>query len=373
MKKVVLSALLFFGFGFFVATIKPVQALTYMKVGDYFKKCQPNKSLFRPYHGLILIDMSDIYKRAQVPVSAEVANKEILYELLYIRKVKYSPFNGIYNQKLFYHTCDTIDYTLPYVSFPNGYGGFVLGYFARNDLFLQELIDKYYIAKVYKASLKFNSDGTFQLVNVAVCDECKDLKTFDKGLEARPYQLKLEKVSFAKQVDQLKTHRVALKLKNLSEIPLPSRKFVKIAVVKIKGSGDIYDSSWISEKTVGWANPDHYVFKDETFDFSFKLGRFLVPGDYSAKFALKIGKKQISEFSVKFKVKDNGYKLARIVPKAGDYANVRKSPGLRGEVLFRVDAGETVVWHKQEGAWVYIETKDGHKGWVYRPFVRRIR
>ena len=354
----------------FVFRINVVSASTFVPVSEYFKKCDVDRQLLRPYNSLILVDLKKMYKEPIYPLTSSQVNNEILYEMLYVKKAKYSPFNAIYREKVFFHTCDALDYTLPYVKLVNNNGAFVLGVFDHNAITLQEIVDKYYISEIDQGTIQFGADAP-KITNIAKCTNCGDIVT--RGdITQRPYDIKIQSVSFAKSVKQKQKVKFDVVVKNNGKVPIPGKEFLKMVLKKKSGDSLIYNPIWVDLKTVGVINPNKYVLQNETFTYSFEVGPFIEPRQYNAKFIIAIGNNTVknTEFTVSFKVKNSGLKLATISPKEGSFANVHTQPAVHSPVSFKIDAGEIVIWHKQEGAFVYIETRQGHKGWVYRPFVR---
>ena len=49
--------------------------------------------------------------------------------------------------------------------------------------------------------------------------------------------------------------------------------------------------------------------------------------------------------------------------------NVRSGPGTQHEILFSVESGVPFKVIKRQGNWVYVEHRDGDKGWIHNSLI----
>ena len=338
--------------------ISPVFAKTY---------CQTTA----PYQNLYLIPLKSVYKTPIYPLAERKIADEILYESVYIRQFNGPLVNVVITDDLYFLTCKDFDIVLPSLLINKKTPGMLVLYSKWNDQLVQKLVDAYHFQSIVLVKLQIEGGKIYLNGQVECKNLCKNINLPKNWLEARGYDFEFTDVAYPAQIKQLEELQVLVKIKNISKLPYPPYKYVPLQLIKLQGN-NIYDASWKSPTVVGNINGDSYWEPDTVVEYKFTLGKFLLPGKYKAVFGLRLGSfpvKKEHKFVVNFEVKDKGLKLGEIRPRQGDIANVRKEPGLRAKVLFRLERGDIVIWHKQEGAWVYIETKEGKKGWVYRPFV----
>lgn len=49
--------------------------------------------------------------------------------------------------------------------------------------------------------------------------------------------------------------------------------------------------------------------------------------------------------------------------------NVRSGPGTQHEILFSVESGVPFKVIKRQGNWIYVEHRDGDKGWIHNSLI----
>ena len=324
-----------------------------------------------PYQNLYLVPLDAIYKPSLYPIPDKKVADEILYESVYIRQLKAPLFNVLIGEQNYFLTCKDFDVVLPSLITTQKPPGMLAVYVDWNSKNIQELVDSYHFQKIFLAKIQIEDNNIFLTSQVECKNLCKDIKLPKNWLEARGYRFEFVDIAYPSKVKQREEVNIVVKVKNASSLPYPPYRYVPLRLVKLQGN-NIYNASWQSPSVVGNINGDSYWEPNTVVEYKFSLGKFLLPGKYKAVFGLKLADFPVSDknkFAISFTVQDSGIDLGEIRPRQGDIANVREKPSLRAKILFRLKRGDIVIWHKQDGAWVYIETKDGKKGWVYRPFV----
>ena len=335
-------------------------------------ECTKKNTQLNPYINLVLVDLSEDIENID---DINDFYKEVFYEFMYVNKAKSVPFNAIfYDGKLYYFGCEMVDSKVSNLkNVPDN--SMVVALLNRDDLsilHIQSLIDKYYFSKIYISKIH-QVDDTFTLTDTKVYKDDK-LKLYKDPLAYRDYSLNVE-VKYAGKIDPQTEGVVRLIVRNDGNDPIPSKNFKPLVVKSLSKAGisDLYNKEWIGLKEVLILNDD-YIWPGDTIDVTFKVGPYLLPIEHKDSFAIFLKDKRIksSEFSVNLQVKDRGLHIVKIVPNGYKFANVHKTPGLNSPVVFKLDPNEYVVYLKKDGAWVYIETVDRRKGWVYYPFVKEL-
>jgi hypothetical protein len=348
--------------------MQSVSAVTVTAESSLPYECS-NISDFTPVEEMIVVDLLRVYKGAST--GASDISKEIFYEFTYVNTQRRSPFHAIsINGDVFFHQCDIADISSKMTI--NGKPVIVVGATGTIPSSMQPLIEKYNIT-TFSAAVARVVDGNLALEEKTECGNiCEQLQPAKGNWQTREYKLEIERLTAVDVVDQKDTITVSAFIKNIGEYGVYGDTAAPVYVSVPAGSA-FYDSSWISsdniQKNTGALKPG------EQTEIKFTLNTPLVPGKYEQIFELKVGDKVVKDSAKKisFSVSNNNLALAIIRPKDNiPFARVRSSASLNASELFKLDPDTVVIILNDQGAWLEIQTKQGNKGWMYRPNLKFI-
>lgn len=333
---------------------------------DMQLSCDAKFQEYKPYQQLVVVDISGMTTNKSL--SDADLNKSIYYELAYIFNRKQSIFNAfVINGQVRYQNCADLDISTR--SNISDKGSFIVATNTSLPDSFQSVIDTNSLTELKSATLKVEN-GAVILTDVTKCtDLCGTLKPATKDWKQRDYSVKVDKVAFSEKIGQKDMLDVSVFITNTSKYPLYS-DLVSPLVITPRSSPNFYDQSWISNNRV--QKIFSTLLPNAQTELKFTLNTPLQVGSYTAKYGFALGDRALAEeFNVAFTVDSNKLKLAIIKPKDNiPFARVRESKSLTSKELFRLDTNTVVIVEKDEGAWLYVSTKDGKKGWMYRPNIK---
>ncbi len=325
-----------------------------------------NDVIFRkPYERLVVVDLTQYITNQ---ATSEAIQKQLFYELVYIKERKVSPFNAIMTSgDIVFHLCDQQDVSSR-IENKLDTGDFVLGIFGTSSDKVNELLAQYNLQKIVQADI-IVVEGKYTYSEVRPCDVlCSSFIQSKDSWQSREYKIAISKVSHNDSVKQRENLKVSVFIENQSQYYIYS--FLQASLHISPKVSSWYMSSWISPSLIV-TNVKDIVPTGKT-QFDFELNTPIVPGKYSQEFDITIlGKKVAETFPVTVTVQSESLQLATIRPRDNlPFARVRESQTTASNELFKLDSGEVIIIEKDEGAWLYISTKDARKGWMYRPNIR---
>lgn len=324
---------------------------------------------FTPVEELIVVDLLRVYKGSST--GASDISKELFYEFTYVNTQRRSPFHAIaVNGDVFFHQCDIPDISSKMTI--DGKPVIVVGATGALPSSLQSLIDKYNIVTLSTAVARI-TDGNLVLEEKAECGTiCEQLRPAEGNWQTREYKLEIERITANERIGQRETLPVSIFIKNIGEFGVYGDSLAPV-YVSVPGNSAFYDVSWIStsniQKNTGSLKPG------EQTEIKLTLNTPIIPGKYEQLLELKVGNKVIPDSAKKleFTVFSDNLALAVIRPRDNvPFARVRAAPDLNSAELFKLDPDTVVIILNDQGAWLEIETKQGTKGWMYRPNLRFI-
>ena len=313
-----------------------------------------------------------------VSLPRDMYMKSLLYEIMVRYKTSLVPLDGlVINGDITDFYCNKPDFVLgTYQDDPKVVFGFVGDDIAKNRDALQKLVEKYKVTQISQGALGLDDDGKIivkRLSDVCTLPYCEGVVAYPDLIGARNYRIDVLGVEYPKEVTNPQEVSIRVRFKNATEYALPSSELVPLVLKEVSNLRipELYSYTWQDLKLVGVVNEGGVIEPQKEFTYEFKVGPYLKPGQRTSQFALVFGDREVGQrFEVSIDFKKGDYDLGVIVTEYRA-VNVRKGPDIRSEVVFKLLPGDYVIWHKQEGAWVYIETAEGNTGWVYRRFIRK--
>jgi len=363
MGKKLLHIFIFIVGSFLVFSIPTAKAVTGQN--NPIVSCNEEVLQRKPYQRLVVVDLNAYIKSG---VSHEDIKKQLYYEIVYVRDRKTSPFNAlIVDGALVYHACEKPDVVSRIENAPET-GDFVIGVLGDNTTeVLDQIVEDNNLIEKKEASLLV-ANGKYNYAEIKDCSSICEKVTLSKtSWLAREYGGGIEKVTSESTVKQREVLSVTAFFLNNSENNI--YPLLQGALKIVPQDGSWYHSSWISPTII--AINKSIIAPQSRAEIIFTLDTPLVPGEYSQRFDVYVAGKKVGEpFEVKVTVESENLQVATITPKGAPAANIRQDKSLSSAVLFLLDPGDKVILEKDDGAWVFISTKDGRKGWIYRPNIR---
>ncbi len=335
--------------------------------------CSPNLGKFMPTERIVLLPLN--VAKSYGDLLPNDLKDSILYEYTFIKGYKYVPFNAMFvKNKLFMFYCDKPDFILNFIEGKEK-GDYIVAIdkLATADK-VQQLIDRLRVKSVVVGRVELASEGKVK-VNIVNCSLplCNNLTVYPDGRFPLYEKVVVEDVKYPAVVTNPQEAEVKVVLKNPGDIYLPGADLTLREVSPAKIPQFYNEAEWqslkvVKEYKIGTWEPN------TTKEFLFKTGKYLRTQKRGGTFMFYLGDKPLPQtrFSVAIDFKKGEYELGVIYSDQYRGINVRRDPGFNSEVVFKIQVGEYVIWHKQEGAWVLVETVDGRKGWVYARLVRKV-
>jgi len=189
------------------------------------------------------------------------------------------------------------------------------------------------------------------------------------------YKVKIEEVTYTKEVTIGSKLHVAVKVKNLNDFTwLTDKSPIYISVKNETESKFAINGIWDS-----FSKPTHISDKvvkpSESVTFEFDLIAQAMPGEYSELFQImKFTKRPFvdSEFEVKFTIARGDKSLVEVASSQYGFANIRECQWYSCKIIDTVDNGVVYILLAEENGWMKIQYNENTVGWVFSRYMKKI-